>query len=196
MAKKEEVMVKASEKADKPFSLPNERVHVKPILRSGRWLPDGHSGSFMYDNTQMAIQVPLDKDTGRLKNPLTKAEQAFFESKAGLDLGESDLNPYKKKDNFWQDFVVSVRKSDNIVDDKTILMTLDLSDPIQYLQYKVLLLNSAPGGLVAPSWEERFARATYRIVLVHQGQESKDKVKKADKMQKAYKYIGKINAGF
>lgn len=192
MAKKEEVKVKASEKK---FSLPNTKVHVKPILRSGRWLPDGHSGSFMYDNTSVGIQVPIDKDTGRLKNPLTKEEQEFFESKAGLDLEEGDLNPYKRRDNFWGDFVVFVRKNDSVITDKTILLTLDLSDPIQYVQYKVLMANtSKDGGLVAPSWNDRLESGTYRIALVHEGQESKEKVKKADKMQKAYKYIGKIES--
>jgi hypothetical protein len=193
MAKKEEVMtVKESEKV-KTFSLPKTKVHVKPILRSGRWLPDGHSGSFMYDNTSMTLQVPIDRNTGRLKNPLTEEEHEFFESKSSLDLEKGDLNPYKRSNNFWEEFAVHVRKNDDIVTDRTILLTLDLSNPIQYLQYKVLMSNtSKDGGLVSPSWEERFSSGTYKIALVHEGQESKEKVKKADKMQKAYKYIGKI----
>ena len=82
MAKKEEVKVKESS----TFVLPTIKVRVKPILRSGKWLPLGHSGSFMYDHTSIGLQVPLDKDTGRLKNPLTQQEQKFFEIEAGLDL--------------------------------------------------------------------------------------------------------------
>lgn len=193
MAKKEEVTtVKASEKVN-AFSLPKTKVHVKPILRSGRWLPDGHSGSFMYDNTSMAIQVPIDKNTGGLKNPLTKEEQEFFEGKEGFDMERGKLNSHRTKENFWKDFAVHVRKNDDIVNDKTILLTLDLSDPIQYIQYKVLMTNSVrDGGLVAPSWNERFASGTYRVALVHEGQQSRDKVKRADMMQKAYKYVGKI----
>jgi len=77
-APKKEVLQKEAVKVEevKPaFSLPNTKVHVKPILRSGKWLPDGHSGSFMYDHTSIGIQVPLDKDTGRLKNPLTPEER-------------------------------------------------------------------------------------------------------------------------
>ena len=177
------------------FRLPNVKVHLKPILRKGVWLPEGHSGHFMYDNTSIVVQVPIDKFTGRLKNPLTKEEQTFFETEAGLDLNVGDLNPYKKENNFWGDFRVRVRKSDSIVSDKTILMSLDLSNPIEYLQYKVLLLNSIPeGGIVAPSWETREDSGTYKIALVHEGQQHADKVKKADKMKLAYKYLGKIDS--
>lgn len=187
-------MAKEEEKTGK-FTLPTGKVHVKPILRSGRWLPDGHSGSFMYDHTSIGVQVPLDRNTGKLKNPLSKDEQAFFESKAGLDLEEGDLNPYKRKDNFWEDFVVFLRKSDSIVNEKTILMTLDLSDAMQYLQYKVLMTNTAPdGGMIAPSWGERFSSGTYRVALVHEGQQTEEKEKRADKLEKAYKYLGKINS--
>lgn len=191
----ENVATKPATKQKKIFHLPNTKVHVKPILRSGKWLPDGHSGSFMYDHTSIGIQVPLDKDTGRLKNPLTPEEREFFENHSDLDLEGGDLNPYRKKDNFWHDFRVIVRKTDDIVTDKTILMTLDLSDAIQYLQYKVLMLNSQPdGGLVAPEWDKRLQSGTYRIALQHEGQQFTEKIKKADSMKKAYKYLSKIDS--
>ena len=177
------------------FSLPKTKVHLKPILRDGKWLPDGHSGSFMYDHTSIKLQVPMDKDTGRLKDPLTKEEREFFENQASLDLEPGALNPYKKKDNFWKEFVVVIRKTDDIVTDKTILRTLDLSNAIQYLEYKVLLLNSIPeGGVIAPSWDKRLDSGTYRVALQHDGQQHTEKIKKADSMKKAYKYLGKIDS--
>ena len=177
------------------FTLPNVKVHVKPIVRAGRWLPEGHSGSFMYDHTVLGIQVPIDGNSGRLKNPLTKEEQEFFENDAGLDLEKGDLNPYKKKDNYWVDFRIALRKSDEIITDKSVLMTLDLSDPMQYLEYKVLMCNtSQAGGLVAPSWQERKNSGTYKVALVHEGQQNYEKVKRADLMKKAYKYLAKIDA--
>lgn len=188
--KKAEVVAKVKPR----FTLPNTKVHVKPILRSGRWLPDGHSGSFMYDHTVMGLQVPIDRTTGRLKNPLTKEEQEYFENDAGLDLKPGDLNPYKRKNNFWEEFRVSLRKSDSIVDEKTILITLHLDKPIEYLQYKVLMANTArDGGLVSPSWDERLESGTYRVALVHEGQQNLEKVKRADMMKKVYKYLGKID---
>ena len=210
MAKKSEEVVKAGNEKTaetqkiaarkvatetKAFSLPNIKVHVKPIIRAGRWLPDGHSGSFMYDHTILGVQVPIDRQTGRLKNPLTPEEVTFFEHDAGLDLEKGDLNPYKKGDNFWEDFRIAIRKSDEVVTDKTILMTLDLSHPLQYLQYKVLMTNTAPdGGMVAPSWQERLSSGTYRIALVHEGQQNQDKVQRADQMKKAYRYLAKIDS--
>lgn len=192
---KQATTVKPVEKKEVHFTLPNEKVLVKPILRSGRWLPDGHSGSFMYDHTSLKLQVPLDINTGRLKDPLTMAERSFFENEAGLDLEAGALNPYKKKDNFWHEFVVTIRKSDSIVTDNTVLMTLDLSNPMDYLSYKVLMLNSTPqGGMVAPSWEERLDSGTYRIALQREGQQHIEKIKKADLMKKAYKFLGKIES--
>lgn len=192
---KKPIVVEEKKESSLKFQLPRTKVHVKPILREGVWLPKGHSGHFMYDNTSITIQVPLDRFTGRLKNPLTKEEQLFFETEAGLDLNIGDLNPFKKENNFWSDFKVSIRKSDSIVDDKSILMSLDLSDPIQYLQYKVLMVNTAPdGGVVSPSWETRESSGTYKIALVHEGQQHIDKVKKADKMKLAYKYLAKIDS--
>lgn len=197
MAKKQgdSAVATAAAPKTKAFSLPDTKVHVKPIIRSGRWLPEGHSGSFMYDHTSLKLQVPMDKDTGRLKDPLTKEERKFFENEAGLDLELGALNPYKKKDNFWNDFIVIIRKSDDIVTDNTILMTLNLSDPIDYLSYKVLLLNSAPdGGLVAPEWDQRLMSGTYRIALQHEGQQHTEKIQKADSMKKAYKHLSKIDS--
>lgn len=90
---------------------------------------------------------------------------------------------------------VAIRKTDDIVTDETVLMTLDLSDPIQYLQYKVLLANSTPeGGIVAPTWEERLDSGTYRIALQHEGQQHTEKIKKADLSKKAYRYLSKIDS--
>jgi hypothetical protein len=149
----------------------------------------------MYDHTVLGLQVPIDGKTGRLKNPLTPEEQAYFENEAGLDLEKGALNPYRKKDNFWEEFRIAIRKSDDIITEKSILMTLDLSDPMQYLEYKVLQCNTNPGGgLVAPSWQERMHSGTYRIALVHEGQQNFEKVKRADQMKKAYKYLSKIDS--
>jgi hypothetical protein len=192
---KEEVKQAVKEVVEKKFELPNVKVHLKPILRDGSWLPIGHSGNFMYDHTGIGVMTPIDKLTGKLHNPLTREEQVFFETESGLDFKEGDLNPYKKKDNFWNDFKVTIRKSDSIVTDKTILMTLNLANPIEYLQYKILLANSQPdGGLIAPNWEQREWSGTYRIALVHEGEQHVDKIKKADMMKKAYKYLSKIDS--
>lgn len=178
------------------FRLPHEKVLVKPIIRQGQWLPKDHSGSFMYDNTRLVLQAPISQDTGRIKNPLTREEQEFFESnESGLDFARGDLSPSKKKDNFWEEHQVHVRKPDAIVTDETILMVLDLSDPMQYLEYKILMANtSVGGGVVAPSWELREASGEYKIALVREKEKDKEKVTKANKKVQAYKQLGKIDS--
>ena len=91
--------------------------------------------------------------------------------------------------------MVIIRKSDDIVTDSTILMTLNLNDPMDYLSYKVMMMNSQPdGGLVAPEWDQRLMSGTYRIALQHEGQQHTDKIKKADQMKKAYKHLSKIDS--
>jgi len=189
-------MAKDGETQKGTFSLPQEKVLVKPIIRQGQWLPKGHSGNWMYDNTKITITVPIDRDTGKLKNPLTKEEQEFFESsKSGFDFSPGELSPYRKKDNYWSNYQVFIRKTEEIVGDDTVLRVLDLSDPSHYLEYKVLMSNtSLSGGRVAPSWEERENSGDYKIVLVREGQQHVDKVRKSDKMKKAYAYFGKLDS--
>ena len=43
-ARTQEKTAKAATDVKQPFALPNVKVHVKPIVRAGRWLPEGHSG--------------------------------------------------------------------------------------------------------------------------------------------------------
>jgi hypothetical protein len=178
------------------FRLPEKKVLVKPIIREGDWLPSGHSGSFLYDQAKIVLQVPLNEVTGKLIDPLTKEEREFFEDKtrSGLDFVPGSLSPYKEKDNFWHDFSVRITKSDSVVKDDTVLLTLDLSKPFDYLQYVILRANAAPGLIVAKSWEERFNRAEYRVALVEEGYSEQEATQKSDMMEKAYKYFGKLKA--
>lgn len=188
-------MAKKTE-ANNEFRLPAKKVLVKPIIRRGKWLKEGHSGNFLYDNTQITMTVPLNRDTGRLVNPLTKEEQAFFENPAvsGQEFQLGDLNPYKTKDNFWQKLQVRVKKAESIVGDGTVLMQLDLSDPMQYLHYAVLRSNSGSGGIIAPSWDARFDQGSYRLALVEEGYDQKETTKRSDLLTKAYVAFDKMKS--
>lgn len=182
-------------KGEVPFSLPNEKVLVKPILRKGEFLPKNHSGSFMYSNTSMQLMLPLDPNTGKLINPLTEEEQKFFESsKAGLDLKPGDLSIYKKgKDNFWHNFKVKIKKANDIVSDNSILLTLNLSVPMDYITYKVLMsYTRITGGIVAPTWDDRFNSKTYKMVLVKENEQEIEKSVNVENKMKAYKFLDTI----
>jgi len=194
------VLEEVQESKNLKFALPKRKVLVKPILKEGRWLGKGHSGNFMYDNTKLILTVPISQSTGQLIDPLTPEEREYLENKqlSGMDFNVGDLSPYKKPDHrigsipFWYNFEYRIIKNQGIIDENTILAELDLSNPTDYINYKVLLANSGNGGIVAKSWDERFDQGTYKIVLVESTYAVETKASKADKLAEAYKYFGKM----
>lgn len=183
------------------FTLPKKIVYIKPIIKKGNWLNEGHSGNFMYDNAKLIVTVPVSADTGELVDPLTKEEREFFESKelSGLDFNKGDLSVYKKTNqrtgdyNYWHIFEYRIIKNQGIVTDKTELDRLDLSKPMDYLKFKLLMANSGFGGIVAPSWDARFDQGTYRIALVDSDYEEETSASKLDKKAEAYAFAKKIS---
>ena len=185
----------------KEFVLPvNKKILIKPIIKKGKWLSEEHSGNFMYDNTKMTITVPLSTQTGQIIDPLTKEEREFFENrdKSGMDFKQGDLNVYKKSNqltgetNFWLNFEYRLYKNQGVLEEGTTLAELDLSKPMDYITYKVLLANSLPGGQVAPSWSDRFNQGTYRIALVNSKDEDELEASKTDKLAEAFAFYGTI----
>lgn len=182
------------------FTLPKTKVLVKPVVWEG-WLPKGHSGSWLNDGAVMTISVPISRGTGELINPLTAEEQEYFEdrSKSGMDFAPGDLSPYRKPDYknnkipYWYWREVIIRKPDTVVDNTTVLATLDLSIPDQYLDYKILLTNSGYGGIVAKDWETRYDDGNYRLVLVEDGYDVQTKVSTAQDNIEAYELFKKIH---
>lgn len=158
--------------------LVNKKVKVKPIVRSGGWLDKGHDGEFMFSGCKRSYVLPIDAKRGTLVSVFkTKEEQIYFERE--LSLKEGDLSSYKKEGNFWKGFRVEVNKDG---------LTLDLSDPMDYLRWKVL--GSCPE--IAPSWAERFNSGEYRFALCDEDQEVQDRVKVSDLRKTAYKFLGTI----
>jgi hypothetical protein len=179
------------------FTLPNVKIIVKPILREGLWLDKGHSGNWQYDNCYFGITVPIDKNTGGLKEVLTPAERVFFEdkSKSNMDFKPGDLMASRrdKKENFWTNYTVQIQKSEAIVKEESVLFELDLTNPYDYLKYAVLRANMSPlGGSVAPSWGERYNSGTYKIALVKDEETLTDIVNRSGKKKEAYKFVGTL----
>jgi len=169
-------------------------------LREGKWLSKNHSGNFMYDNSKMVLTVPLSGQTGQLINPLTAEETAFFENKelSRMDFSPGDLSPYKTPDRknevipYWYKKEIVITKNDGVLTEDTVLMELDLNNPVDYIDYKVLLANSRYGGTVAPSWEKRFDQGTYRIALVDSEYRSESESNRAKKLAEAFKFFTPI----
>jgi len=166
------------------FTLPKGKVQVVPVRRKGGWVDPNHEASFLFKTSKITIVVPQDRKTGRLVNPLTEEEKAFFENKkaSGLSFNEGDLSIHKeKKENFWLKFRFDLDKN---------VKELNLSDPMDYITYKVLKANTA---LIAPSIEEKFGKGSYKFALTTAGYEEKAKAKVAYNKREAYKLFDKLS---
>ena len=157
--------------------LRNEVVTVKYIKKESAYIKDpkhvGYGG--LFEGTSIAIPVPV-LDNNKMKNILTNKE------KEGLEyLLKKDLSIYG---SFWKDeykkgglFPIFLGKDD---------VKFDLSDPIQYLIYKVLCVSP----LVSPSLDEIRNKATYRFVMVAEGEElQKEKDSVGNKVIAFEKYV-------
>lgn len=162
--------------------LRNEKIFLRFVPKADS-LPKGHvlSGG-KADGAFAIFCVPVLRSTGVYKNILTNDEKDFLEEALGLD--PNALSVYKKENNYWDDYKV------RIPDVKSGLR-LDLSDPEDYIRYKVLLANN---DLVAPSVKERLdkPKATYIFELVHEKEETSLENAKMDATMASYKEFGKI----
>lgn len=124
--------------------------------------------------------------SGAFVNVLTDDEKNFLEYAMGLE--PNSMSIYRKTNNFWDDsndFGISrvrLTKDDN---------RLDLSDPEDYVRYKILLANKHR---IAPSLQalQDSPKATYQFVLISQGDESKQAKETMNSTMKSYMEYGKI----
>lgn len=167
--------------------LRNEQVIVRfvpsqsaMVHQSGHVLDGG-----MAENATRTYVVPRLK-SGIYKNVLTNAEKECLEEV--MQLEPNALSIHKKTNNFWDDSNeqgvnrVTLHKHDNV---------LNLSDPVDYIKYKILLANS---DLIAPSLEELQERpqATYQFVIIHEQEEARHDAGGISVMQKCFAEYGKI----
>lgn len=164
--------------------LRNEKVIVRFVPRRGGYGSDDPKHVMfggMAENVEYKFCVPVLSSTGAYKNVLTNEEKEFLENVLGLDYNA--LSVYKKTDNFWENYTVSVGKRGKI---------LDLSDPHDFIDYKVLLANDT---YIAPNIEalQERPKATYRFVLVKAVDEAALENAKMNATMECYKEFGKID---
>jgi len=157
------------------FSLPNEVIKVKYIHRKkgmASHVTEDHviSGG-MLSGSVKRFQCPMLRN-GSLANVLTKEEKLVIEDLTGLD-----LSVYAE---FWQNHFVALFKDDNI---------FDLSNPMDYLSYKILLNLKDD---VAQSWSDRNKKQTYQFVITSGDEELNEKKVGFDNKKEAFKLYGKI----
>lgn len=166
--------------------LRNEKVTIHHIYKKSI-LFDGkdHVLSGGKAETSKDVFVLPQLANGTFVNPLTNVEKAYLEDALGV--GENGLSIYKKENNFWSNSnaaaVVTLTKNDTI---------LDLSDPDDYIKYKILLANK---NRICPSMSEleQHPRASYEYVIVHHEDELDDKKNRMTNTMECYMQFGKVN---
>ena len=158
--------------------LRKELIHVRLVKRKIEWItnPSHPLSDGMVDGATAVYTVPRLRN-GELKNPLTKAEKDFLEDYMGLE--PNALSVHKTHDNFWTNRQVIVQKIGTV---------LDLSTPMGYINWKILLMNS---DAICPSLEDlkMLPKATYKFVLVSDKEQytvTSEKVTNKSKCWKEY----------
>ena len=117
--------------------LKNEKIIVRFIPRQRGMVNDPKHVAYggMMENAKRVFTVPLLR-SGAFVDVLNKDEKAFLEYTLGLE--DNAMSVYNRNNNFWSTAnergvsKVELHKSDNY---------LDLSNPIDYIKYKILLAN-------------------------------------------------------
>ena len=186
-AKQAKVRMENNEDIGTISCLRNEKIKVKFIERNNGLPPNHVLSGGMAEGAKTTLVVPK-LNTGTFVNILTDAEKSFLEEYMGLEYNA--LSIYKKpdSDNFWNDAnanginKVVLIKGDNY---------FDLSNPQDYIKYKILLANK---NIICPSLTtlKETPKATYRFVIIAEGEESKQAKTNMNNTMLCYKEYGKI----
>ena len=167
--------------------LREERIIVRHIPRQSNMVQNPKHVLYggMAENAVRVFVVPR-LTSGKYVNVLTNDEKNYLEYIMGLE--DNALSIHKREHNFWDDSnpdgisKVLLKKQDNY---------LDLSDPNDYIKYKILLANK---DFLAPSLKalEDHPKATYQFVIIGEGDETKSAKSNMSNTMMCYKEYGKI----
>ena len=161
--------------------LRNEIVTAKYIAKSFALSSDPKHvfAGNMSENATKTFTVPLTS-TGNYANVLTTDEQTYLEYIMGLE--PNDLSIYAKVNNYWENFRVTLKKTDNY---------FKLDNPEDFIRYKVLLSNTE---FIAGSISEYETnpKVTYQFVLTSESEQINTSNNKMTVNMTAYRLLGKI----
>lgn len=168
--------------------LRNERIIVRFIPRPSSMVQNPKHLLYggMADGATRSFVVPRLSSTNMFVNVLTDNEKKYLEKVMGLEY--NSLSVYKRDNNFWDDSNphgigrVILHKQDNY---------LDLSNPEDYIKYKILLANK---NYIAPSLQalEDRPKATYQFVIISENAEAKMNLGRVDTTKRCWMEYGKI----
>lgn len=185
-SKTKKEVVKQTVEEDSPMvsCLKNERVEIRFIPKIGKIDNPKHvMFGGMAEGAVKTFTVPL-LQSGAYVNVLTNEEKTFLEEVMGLEYNA--LSIYKKNNNYWDNLFVRLTKEPTY---------LDLSNPDDYIKYKVLLANR---DYIAPSLQslEDNRKATYQFVIVQEGEETSKANKNMSYTMQCYMEFGKVQDNF
>ena len=161
--------------------LRKQRVIARYIMKKSTLITNEKHIEYggMISGSKRIFTVPMLRN-GVYPNILTNDEKEYLEQIMGLEY--NTLSVYKTKDNFWDNFQVVLGKEDTY---------FDLSIPMDYIKYKVLLTNT---DFICPSLEELRDRykETYQYVLINEGEETEEADARISTTMKCYQEFGKI----
>lgn len=161
--------------------LRNEKVIIRFIPRDNDNITDRKHVAFggMMDNAVRGFTVPM-LNNGVYKNVLTDNEKTFLEDLLGLEV--NGLSVYSKNNNFWDNYLIRLTKQDTI---------LDLSNPQDFIKYKVLLANK---DTIAPSMRalKEGRKATYEYVIMEPNEEFSESKNRVNNTMKCFEEFGAI----
>lgn len=156
--------------------LQNKKVLVKFVGRKGGL--NNQKGHVLEGGKMVGTYTRFPAPTtgsGTIKDFLTKDEVEFFSQRLGENIASSNKE-------YWDNFGISLTKED---------MILDLSDPLQMLQFKVLHEYRQK---VCTNPAELTNRATYQWCIYNTDDEVTSKKTELDGQQKAYINFGRIQS--
>lgn len=177
-----------TEKKELVNCLRNERIIVRFIPKESAMIHNKNHILYggMAETATRSFVVPRLNSTGAYVNVLTNEEKAYLEHIMGLESGA--LSIYRRENNFWDDSNeqgigrVTLHKQDNF---------LDLSNPSDYIKYKILLANKDK---IAPSHQalEERPKATYQFEILSEGDETKSNLSRMDAQMQCYFEFGNV----
>lgn len=174
--------MKDEKKVTEEFVSPlrNEIITVKFVPKQGKITDPKHVlYGGMAENAVRTYTVPKMAN-GVYKNPLTDSEKKFLENYMGLQ--DNALSVYK---DYWDNYFVRVPKSG---------LRLDLSQPNDYIQYKVLMLNH---NRIAPNLQAlKEQRASYEFVLASDNADVEVAKTRIQLKADCYKWMGKYEEDY
>lgn len=182
-------VVRLSEERDNLINcLRNEKVIVRFIAKARGMVTDPRHVLYggMANGAKVKFTTPLLR-SGGYADVLTKDEKKFLEYKLGLE--PNALSVHNRNNNFWDDSNdkgigrIELIKGDN---------PFDLSNPIDYIKYKILLNNKDQ---IAPSIQalQDKPKITYKFVIINESDTNKAANTKVTLKAQAYMEFGKVN---